>query len=92
MLYVLIVFQQISVNCNTRADCGDITDVAANDGVFGAESECTMPCPGDPLHLCGAGNRLNTYFWNGAMNDWHTPTNICRYEVRVYFLLSGEER
>ena len=62
-------------------DCGDITDVAANDGVFGAESECATPCPGDPIHLCGDGNRLTTYFWNGTMNNWHTPKNTGFYEV-----------
>ena len=32
-------------------DCGDITDVAANGGVFGPEDQCGLPCPGDPIHL-----------------------------------------
>lgn len=63
-------------------DCGDITDVTANNGVFGAESECATPCPGDPIHICGDGNRLTTYFWNGTMNDWKTPANTGHYEVR----------
>jgi len=63
------------------ADCGDVEDVKANGGVFGDESECSTPCPGDPLHLCGQGDRLNTYFWNGTVNNWHKPANIGRYEV-----------
>ncbi|KAF8908562.1 copper radical oxidase with WSC domains [Gymnopilus junonius] len=63
--------------------CGDITDVADNDGVFGADSECTMACPGDPIHICGDGNRLTTYFWNGTLNDWKKPANIGRYEFFV---------
>ncbi|KAF4622575.1 hypothetical protein D9613_009394 [Agrocybe pediades] len=66
--------------------CGDTIDVKNNNGVFGAESECTTPCPGDPVHLCGDGNRLNTYFWNGpngTANNWHTPANIGRYEFFV---------
>ncbi len=43
-----------------------------------------MPCPGDPIHLCGDGNRLNTYFWNGPLNDWHMPANTGRYEVSFF--------
>ncbi|KDR73047.1 hypothetical protein GALMADRAFT_142740 [Galerina marginata CBS 339.88] len=65
--------------------CGDVTDVTNNKGVFGAETECTTPCPGDPVHLCGDGDRLSTYFWNGTLNNWKTPTNIGRYE----FLIGG---
>lgn len=71
-------------------DCGDTIDVKNNNGVFGAESECTTPCPGDPVHLCGDGNRLNTYFWNGpngTANNWHTPANIGRYEVSFLIYL-----
>jgi len=63
--------------------CGDITDVTNNDGVFGAASECTTPCPGDPIHICGDGDRLTTYFWNGTMNNWHTPANTGFYEFFV---------
>ncbi|TFK38505.1 hypothetical protein BDQ12DRAFT_723345 [Crucibulum laeve] len=63
--------------------CGDKSDVTDNDGVFGAESECTLPCPGDPIHLCGAGNRLSYYEWNGTMDVWQNPSNIGRYEFFV---------
>jgi hypothetical protein len=69
-------------------DCGDITDVAANKGVFGAESECGTPCPGNPLYLCGDGNRLNTYYWNGTMNNWKTPKNTGFYEVNFHSIFA----
>ncbi|KAG6919683.1 hypothetical protein DXG01_002626 [Tephrocybe rancida] len=60
--------------------CGDKTDPVNNGAVFGTEAECTLPCPGDPLSLCGAGARLTYYEYNGTMNVWNTPTNIGRYE------------
>jgi len=63
--------------------CGDVSDVTASGAVFGADSECTTPCPGDPIHICGDGNRLTTYYWNGVMNNWHTPSNIGYYEFFV---------
>lgn len=84
MLCVSIVSKYQVIN--KLLDCGDITDVAANDGVFGAESECATPCPGDPIYLCGDGNRLNTYFWNGTMNNWQTPENTGFYEVSSIFM------
>lgn len=40
-----------------------------------------MECPGDPIHLCGGGDRLSFYEWNGTLNVWHNPENIGRYEV-----------
>ncbi|KJA18927.1 copper radical oxidase [Hypholoma sublateritium FD-334 SS-4] len=67
--------------------CGDITDIAAGNGVFGADSECNEVCPGDPLHICGDGDRLTTYFWNktgvAPLTTWHSPANTGFYEVRV---------
>ncbi|KAF9220620.1 copper radical oxidase-like protein [Gyrodon lividus] len=66
--------------------CGDITDITSNGGTYVSGSDCNTPCSGDPIHLCGGGNRLSTYYWNGApMNVWNTPTNIGRYE----FLIGG---
>ncbi|KAI6024210.1 copper radical oxidase-like protein [Pisolithus marmoratus] len=65
--------------------CGDISDVVDNNGAFVSDSECNMPCSGDPIHLCGANNLMSTYYWNGTMNVWHTPENIGRYE----FLIGG---
>uniref|UniRef100_A0A8H7XRB3 WSC domain-containing protein n=1 Tax=Psilocybe cubensis TaxID=181762 RepID=A0A8H7XRB3_PSICU len=76
-------FTAAGVEFGQECYCGDVSDVTNNNGVFGAESECTTPCPGDPVHLCGDGNRLNTYFWNGVVNNWQTPSNIGRYEFLV---------
>lgn len=63
--------------------CGDVDDLTASGSTFGAESECSLPCPGDPIHLCGAGDRLSLYQWKGDLNVWNKPTNIGRYEVRI---------
>ncbi|TFK22851.1 copper radical oxidase [Coprinopsis marcescibilis] len=65
--------------------CGDEKDITDNNGVFVADSECNMPCPGDPAHICGAGNRLTTYYWDGAMYNWKTPAVTGQYEC--FFLL-----
>jgi len=64
-------------------DCGDTTDLEVhNGGKWAPESDCNTPCPGDPAHLCGSGDRLTTYFWNGVVNDWKRPDVTGRYEVR----------
>ncbi|KXN83001.1 Putative fungistatic metabolite, partial [Leucoagaricus sp. SymC.cos] len=63
--------------------CGDITDVTSANGVIGDESDCNIPCPGDPVHLCGGGDRLNYYTWQGDLNVWHTPAVTGWYEFFV---------
>ncbi|KAL0947951.1 hypothetical protein HGRIS_010580 [Hohenbuehelia grisea] len=63
--------------------CGDVEDVAANGGVLAPEQDCTMPCSGDPIHLCGGPERLQLYQWNGNLSVWHKPANIGRYEFLV---------
>ncbi|KAJ3826706.1 hypothetical protein F5880DRAFT_1628591 [Lentinula raphanica] len=63
--------------------CGDISDIAANGGTLAPESDCNQQCSGDPIHLCGSGNRLTMYTWNGTMNVWHTPENTGYYEFFV---------
>ncbi|KAG2002470.1 hypothetical protein CC2G_004661 [Coprinopsis cinerea AmutBmut pab1-1] len=60
--------------------CGDPSDVDEYGGVFVDDDECFMPCPGDPTHVCGAGNRLTTYYWNGVMQEWKTPAVTGHYE------------
>ena len=35
-----------------------MSDVEQYSAGFGAESDCSMPCSGDPIHLCGGPNRL----------------------------------
>ncbi|KAF9005041.1 copper radical oxidase with WSC domains [Cyathus striatus] len=76
-------FPAAGVEFGDECYCGDLTDVTDNNGVFGDESECDTPCPADPIHLCGSGNRLSYYAWNGTLNLWHTPDNIGRYEFFV---------
>lgn len=61
-------------------------DIANNGGTTAAETDCNTACLGDALHLCGAAQRLQLYLWSGALNNWKTPTNISRYEVRTKFL------
>jgi len=65
--------------------CGDITDVAANGGYYVADTQCNMLCSGDPTHLCGSNNLLTTYYWNGTMNTWHTPSNTGYYEASTTY-------
>ncbi|KAI0441112.1 copper radical oxidase [Xylaria telfairii] len=44
-------------------DAGAVTNASAAD--------CNIACPGDPNHLCGGGNRLSYYTWNGApLTTW----------------------
>ncbi|KAK6068607.1 WSC domain-containing protein [Seiridium cupressi] len=52
--------------------CGDIADVV-NQGrdTLQPESDCNVPCSGDPTHLCGGGNRLSYYKWTGeTLTSW----------------------
>ena len=62
-------------------DCGDLTDVSQ--ATFVNDIQCNMACTGDPIHSCGAANRLTLYTWKGTMNVWLTPTITGWYEVRA---------
>lgn len=33
--------------------CGDVDDIANNGGMNASESDCVIPCSGDPIHICG---------------------------------------
>ncbi|KAI9459290.1 glyoxal oxidase N-terminus-domain-containing protein [Boletus coccyginus] len=69
-----------------EAACGDISGVTASGGTFVANSDCNMACSGDPIHLCGGGNRLSTYYWTGTpLNVWNTPAKTYNHQ----FLISG---
>jgi len=68
---------------NTSVGCGDVADITNNGGTTAAETDCSMACSGDPLHLCGGFYKLQLYFWNGNLNTWNTPANTGRYEVRT---------
>ena len=65
---------------NTTLVCGDIEHA---EGVeVRPNSECNMPCPGDPTHTCGGPNRDTFYVWNGPpLQTWHYPENKGRYEI-----------
>ncbi len=66
--------------------CGDVADVVNQGGVLAAETDCSMPCSGDPIHLCGAGNRLSYYEWTGTpLQTWSTPAQHGEYQ----FLIGG---
>ncbi|KAI0058608.1 copper radical oxidase [Artomyces pyxidatus] len=65
--------------------CGDVADITTNGGTTAPETDCSFPCSGDPIHLCGGAERLQLYLWNGSIDVWNTPANIGRYE----FLIGG---
>lgn len=67
------------------SDCGDVTDIQTQTNITD-DSECNISCSGDPVHLCGGGLRLTTYFLNETRNVWHTPENTGYYEVSVQLL------
>ena len=76
-----------SETCALHLGCGDVADITTNGGTTAPESDCTMPCTGDSLHLCGDRFRLQHYLWKGTLNTWDTPTNMGRYEVFPFSLL-----
>jgi hypothetical protein len=74
--------------------CGDVADISNNGGTTAAESDCNTTCSGDSSHLCGGAQRLQLYLWNGTLNNWHTPSNIGRYEVstKIPFCIHAQAR
>ena len=55
--------------------CGDAVDVTNANATFRPESECNDPCSGNFSTICGGGNRISYYTWNGtALYTWHYPT------------------
>ncbi|KAJ6479629.1 hypothetical protein C8R45DRAFT_1076519 [Mycena sanguinolenta] len=63
--------------------CGDVSDVTASGVTLQAEDSCNLACPGDPIHLCGGGDRLQYYVWTGPTHVWHTPEITGSYEFFV---------
>ena len=66
--------------------CGDVQDISTNGGQMAPETDCSMPCSGDPIHLCGGAERLQLYEYAGGIDNFNHPTNIGRYEVRALLL------
>ena len=74
--------------------CGDVADISNNGGITAPETDCNMTCSGDSSHLCGGFYRIQLYLWKGTLNNWQTPSNIGRYEVRtkIPFLIHAQAR
>ncbi|KAJ7262498.1 hypothetical protein C8J57DRAFT_1436432 [Mycena rebaudengoi] len=69
-------------------DCGDVSDVTSSGVQFAPETDCNLPCPGDPIHLCGSGNRIQYYTWTGPSHNWISPENTGYYDVLFVPLLA----
>lgn len=78
----MLGFQSIANVLINYPDCGDPSDIIANNATLGEDSSCTLACPGDPTAICGAGNFITLYYWNGTFNVWNEPENTGYYEVR----------
>ncbi|CAG5137745.1 uncharacterized protein ALTATR162_LOCUS191 [Alternaria atra] len=66
--------------------CGDLDGIEKIGSKTVAESECNIACPGNPEALCGQGNRLSWYKWEGEpLYVWEYPKGIAagRYEFLV---------
>lgn len=46
--------------------CGDKGDKGANNATFVADAQCNQACPGNARYMCGAGNLLSYYEWQGT--------------------------
>ncbi|KAJ7720043.1 galactose oxidase [Mycena metata] len=67
-----------------RCYCGDLSDVVKSGFGLQPESDCNIPCTGDPIHLCGGVARLQYYLWTGpALQTWHKPAITGAYKFFV---------
>ncbi|KAK7696501.1 hypothetical protein QCA50_001159 [Cerrena zonata] len=78
-------FPAAGLEFGNQCFCGDVSDAQTNSPGLAPESDCSFPCSGDPIHLCGGPLRLGYYSFNGNLDVWHTPANTGRYE----FLIGG---
>ena len=68
--------------------CGDAGDPFTNGATTAPETDCTTACPGDARYICGAGNRLSFYTYNGTnATTWNyaSGANAGQYK----FLIGG---
>lgn len=77
-----------SSNAKRHIDCGDLSDVAANSPGFADESDCDIACTGDPIHLCGGGERLQVRVYRlvvlrHRLNDATLVLRVERYDERL---------
>lgn len=69
-------------------DCGDLDGVEATGAQNVSETECQIPCTGNPEAYCGGNNRLTWYRWeNDPIYVWNYPTGNGAGEYR--FLVGG---
>jgi len=65
--------------------CGDVADTVGH--AVQPDSECNVPCPGNPLFLCGGGDRISLYTWSGSsLAQWNYGTGP---SAGVYEFLVG---
>lgn len=70
--------------------CGDPANIAAAGAEFVDESDCNVPCAGDPSVICGGGSRLSTYFWEGdPFYSWTFPEDGSAAAGSYDFLIGG---
>jgi hypothetical protein len=54
--------------------CGDKSYLVASGSTLQPDTQCTVPCSGDPTSICGDGNRLSYYEYTGpSLYTWHSP-------------------
>jgi hypothetical protein len=71
---------QYSKECN----CGGWDTVISSGSTLRPESECAMPCPGDPTQICGGQNRFSIYNWTGTpLYEWAEPQGADRGEYSM---------
>lgn len=65
-------YSAAGVEYGRQCVCGDLGKVEERGDVWKDDGFCSMPCPGDREHTCGAGNHINYYEWTGeALNTFH---------------------
>lgn len=74
------------VEFGNQCFCGDDSD-RVNAGVpFRPEADCSVACPGAPEVLCGGGDAISYYTWDG-WNPWGQATGSAAGEYK--FLIGG---
>jgi Glyoxal oxidase N-terminus/WSC domain len=55
--------------------CGDAQNAVDLNRGLAAETDCNMPCTGNASYICGAGDRITYYTWQGTtdLTKWAFP-------------------
>ncbi|WPH02215.1 Hypothetical protein R9X50_00507000 [Acrodontium crateriforme] len=55
--------------------CGDLDNLSAGGSISEPEGDCNMACSGNGSYICGGGNRISLYTWQGTpLYEWQYPT------------------